>query len=94
MKTSLPVTVPSRKDRLKAKIRARVKLKVEKRLIKFSTQIEELKTRLSNLKLDIESINTRMTPFQPHTKMKWIDELNNILLIINSFPVEEQKKEE
>ncbi len=94
MKSSTSVISPSRKEQYKAKIKAKVKLKVEKRLAKFNVQFEDLKTRLMNLKQDIESINTRMVPFQLHTKIKWVEEINNILLLVNSFPIGEQKKEE
>ena len=94
MKPSISVVSPSRREQYKAKIKARVKLKVAKKLAKFNVQFEDLKTRLLNLKQDIESINTRMIPFQLHTKMKWVEEVNNMLLLINSFPIGEQKKEE
>ena len=73
-----------------AKINARVKLKLQKRLAPVASFID----RLEKLKQDIESVNPRMAPLQPHTKQKWLEDLQNLIneakLII--VPVKKEKE--
>lgn len=74
-----------KKDRLKAKIKAKVKARVQKRLDRFEDQFKIVVELLFKLRQDIESVNPRMSPMQPHTKDRWVNELTQIAELLSSL---------
>lgn len=65
-----------RKEKRKAKIRAKVRFKLGQIMSQNQETITAIRNRLEILKQNIESLNPRFTPLQPHTKSRWLEELH------------------
>src|SRR5258708_5426641 len=81
-----------KKNKIKAKIKAKVKLKVQKEIEKIQESCNLTLEKIKLIRSEIDSFNPRMTPLQPHTKTKWVQDLDNI---VSSYyiPFESIKKE-
>lgn len=81
-----------RKSKIKAKIKAKVKLKVQKEVEKIRESCNLTLDKIKLLRSEVDGFNPRMTPLQPHTKTKWVQDIDTI---ISSFyiPFEPIKKE-
>src|SRR6266446_7484834 len=71
----------NRRERLKAKIRAKVRLRLQKELAKVILQMDSYIERLKIVQQELDSFNPRFHQLQTHTKAKWTNELQSIILV-------------
>lgn len=80
-----------RKEKRQAKIKAKVKMKVQKKVEKIKNEILSVLEKFKHVRTDIESFNPRMVPLQPHTKQKWINDLNESIGRLENITFDKKK---